>query len=149
MYYNNTKENKDNMNLKLTTTLMKPNIAPQLNILTFKKIDSLNNRYLLRLQNMAEYDDGYSMNDNTITIDLTTAVKSLKLKVGFDMIIDLQFVAEVSAFGVSEKELVEKGRFIWTAQDGKKSSGSVRSLPNMKSVTFFPLQIRTFVLSSA
>lgn len=89
MYYNNTKENKDNMNLKLTTTLMKPNIAPQLNILTFKKIDSLNNRYLLRLQNMAEYDDGYSMNDNTITIDLTTAVKSLKLKVGFDMIIDL------------------------------------------------------------
>ena len=149
MYYNNTKENKDNMNLKLTTTLMKPNIAPQLNILTFKKIDSLNNRYLLRLQNMAEYDDGHSMNDNTITIDLTTAVKSLKLKVGFDMIIDLQFVAEVSAFGVSEKELVEKGRFIWTAQDGKKSSGSVRSLPNMKSVTFFPLQIRTFVLSSA
>lgn len=81
MYYNNTKENKDNTNLKLTATLMKPNIAPQINIITFKKINSLDNRYLLRLQNSAEYDDGYSMNDNVVTIDLAAAIKSLKLKV--------------------------------------------------------------------
>lgn len=54
----------------------------------------------------------------------------------------------MSSFGVTSKEQVEQQRFIWTAQDGKKSSGSVRTLSNVKSVTFFPHQIRTFVLSS-
>ena len=51
-------------------------------------------------------------------------------------------------FGVLSKEEVEKQRFIWTAEDGSQSSGSVRPLNNLKSVTFLPLQIRTFVLSN-
>ena len=81
MYYNNTKENKDNPNLKLQQVLFKTNIPPQLHIMTFKKIDSLNNRYLLRLQNTAEYDDGFNQSDNIITLKLEDVVKGLKLKV--------------------------------------------------------------------
>lgn len=81
MYFNNTKENKDNPNLKLQQALMKPNIPPQLHIMTFKKINSLNNRYLLRLQNTAEYNDGFSQSDNILTLKLEDIVKGLKLKV--------------------------------------------------------------------
>lgn len=81
MYFNNTKENKDNPNLKLQQVLMKPNIPPQLHIMTFKKINSLNNRYLLRLQNTAEYNDGFSQSDNILTLKLEDIVKGLKLKV--------------------------------------------------------------------
>ena len=81
MYFNNTKENKDNPNLKLQQALMKPNISPQLHIMTFKKINSLNNRYLLRLQNTAEYNDGFSQSDNILTLKLEDIVKGLKLKV--------------------------------------------------------------------
>lgn len=81
MYYNNTKENKDNPNLRLTASLMKPNLPTQIQLMTFKKIDSLNNRYLLRLQNTAEWNDGFGMNDNMVIVDLSTIIKSLKLKV--------------------------------------------------------------------
>ena len=35
-----------------------------------------------------------------------------------------------------------------SAEDGSQTSGSVRPLNNLKSVTFLPLQIRTFVLSN-
>ena len=82
MYYNNTKENKDNNRLKLTANLMKANLPSQVQLMTFKKINSLNNQYLLRLQNMAEWNDGYETGDNIITVDMAAICQALKLKVG-------------------------------------------------------------------
>ena len=81
MYFNNTKENKENPNLKFQQAIMKPNLSPQLRIMSFKKINSLNNRYLLRLQNTAEYNDGFNQSDNIITLKLEDIIKGLKLKV--------------------------------------------------------------------
>ena len=82
-YFNNTKENKDNKNLKLANTFMKFNLPQQIDVMTFERIDSLNPTYLLRLHNTAEYDDLFVMNDNEVIVDLTTVLNSLKLRVCF------------------------------------------------------------------
>ena len=80
-YFNNTKENKDNKNLKMANTFMKFNLPQQIDVMTFERIDSLNSKYLLRLHNTAEYDDLFVMNENEVVVDLTTVLNSLKLKV--------------------------------------------------------------------
>lgn len=82
MYYNNTKENKDNNRLKLTANLMKSNLPSQMQLMTFKKINSLQNQYLIRLQNMAEWNDAYETGDNIVTVDMAAICQALKLKVG-------------------------------------------------------------------
>lgn len=87
MYYNNTKENKDNKKLKLTNSLMKNNILSQMHIMTFKRINSIGQKYLLRLQNTAEWDDAYTYTENIVNIDIEAVLKGLGLSVCVSRII--------------------------------------------------------------
>ena len=49
MYFNNTKENKENPNLKLQQAIMKPNLPPQLHIMSFKALVKMFNKLTLPL----------------------------------------------------------------------------------------------------
>lgn len=87
-YFNNTKENKGNMNLKFSVNLLKMNMPVPLTILSLERVESLTARYIIRIQNMAEYDDMYEMNNNVVSLDMSSIMKLLKMKVGSILITD-------------------------------------------------------------
>ena len=138
MYYNNTKENKNNKNLKLQLNLLQSSLPSQLVILSFQRVNSLQNTYILRIQNMANPDDIYNNHPNVAVANLNKVVKALKLA----------SIEEVSLFGVNNKQGVEEQRFIWTGEDGVSSGGFVRQANDINKVEFLPQQIRTFILSA-
>lgn len=137
MYYNNTKENKDNKNLKHIVQIMKGTLPPQIVVLSFQRLSSLKKEYLLRMENTAEPEDIYQNTPNSVEVDLTTVMKSLKVS----------SIVEVSLFGESKLQEVDGNRLRWTGEDGVKSGGVSRSVQSEKKVSFLPLQIRTFLLS--
>ena len=137
MYYNNTKENKDNKSLKHLVQIMKGTLPPQIVVLSFQRLSSLKKEYLLRLENTADPEDIYQNAENVVEVDLTTMVKSLKVA----------SIVEVSLFGESKLQDVDGNRLRWTGEDGVKSGGVSRSVQSEKKVSFLPLQIRTFLLS--
>ena len=55
---------------------------------------------------------------------------------------------EVTLFGVGKKEDVEKERFVWVGEDYQKTTGVLRPLTDIKTIRFFPLQTRCFILSA-
>lgn len=55
---------------------------------------------------------------------------------------------EVTLFGVGKKEDVEKERFVWVGEDNQKTTGVLRPLTDIKTIRFFPLQTRCFILSA-
>lgn len=138
MYYNNTKENKGNMNLKHLITIMKGTLPNQIIILSFQRLNSLQNAYLLRLQNTAEATATVKNEENLVTANLANLIKSIGTKT----------VEEVSLFGVSGNQAIEEQRLLWTGEDGVKSGGVIRDASDMNKVEFLPQQIRTFLLSS-
>lgn len=81
-YFNNTKENKGNTNLKLVVSLFETKLSHPLTLLSIERVESLTARYIVRIQNQAEYDDAYAMNDNVVKHDMTSITKSLRLSVG-------------------------------------------------------------------
>ena len=87
-YFNNTKENKGNMNLKFSVNLLKMNMPVPLTILSLERVESLTARYIIRIQNMAEYDDMYEMNNNVVSLDMSSIMKLLKMTVGSPLITD-------------------------------------------------------------
>lgn len=80
-YFNNTKENKGNMNLKLIVNLVKSKLPIPLTLLSLERVESLTGRYIVRIQNQAEFDDAYQMNDNVVVHDMTSIAKFFKLGV--------------------------------------------------------------------
>ena len=137
MYYNNTKENKNNRNLKLQLNLFQGALPPQLVILSIQRVNSLQNAYLVRIQNMASPDHVVINTPNTVTANLNKVFKSFKMAT----------ITEISLFGVSQKKEVEEQRFAWTGEDGVTSGGVIRLATDMNKVEFLPQQIRTFLLT--
>lgn len=137
MYYNNTKENKNNRNLKLQLNLFQGALPTQLVILSIQRVNSLQNAYLVRIQNMASPDNVVINTSNTVTANLNKVFKSFKMAT----------ITEVSLFGVSQKKEVEEQRFAWMGEDGVTSGGVIRLATDMNKVEFLPQQIRTFLLT--
>lgn len=80
-YFNNTKENKGNMKLKLIVSLLKAKFPTPLTILSMERVESLTARYIIRIQNLAEYDDTCVMNNNVVVHDMTMIMRALNLNV--------------------------------------------------------------------
>ena len=138
MYYNNTKENKNNMNLKHVVTLFKSSLPNQIVILSFQRLNSLQHNYLMRLQNTAEATATVKNEKNCVTVNLVSLLNS----------VGMRNVKEVSLFGVSENREIEEQRLLWTGEDGVKSGGVVRDANDLKEVEFLPQQIRSFLFTN-
>ena len=50
---------------------------------------------------------------------------------------------------MNTKDSIESTRMIWKGVDGKITGGFLRPIANLKEVEYAPLQIRTFLLTSA
>ena len=137
MYYNNTKENKNNMNLKHIVTLFKSSLPNQIVILSFQHLNSLQHSYLMRLQNTAEASATVKNEENLVTVNLVNLLNSVGMK----------NMKEVSLFGICENRDIEEQRFLWTGEDGVKSGGIVRDASDMSKVEFLPQQIRSFLFT--
>ena len=92
-YFNNTKENKGNTNLKLVVNLIETKLPTPLTLLSIERVESLTARYVVRIQNQAEYDDAYAMNDNVVVHDMTSIARFLRLSVG-DVLLSPDFSVE-------------------------------------------------------
>lgn len=138
MYYNNTKENKNNMNLKHVVTQFKTTLPNQISILSFQRLTSLKHSYLMRLQNTAEATATVKNEENLVTVNLASLAKSIGLK----------NMKEVSLFGTSENRVIEEQRLLWTGEDGIKSGGVLRDASDFSKVEFLPQQIRSFLFTN-